>query len=629
MNTSVAITTIFNAVRVSDPLRPPWFNEAESVTREMYGGGDLQYQALYRKYRPQTFGDVIGQAHVTTTLAREVADERVAHAYLFTGPRGTGKTTTARILAKALNCEDRHADGSPCGKCSSCVSIAEGNSLDVMELDAASHNSVDDIRDIKLSVTTVASAATSKRVFVLDEAHMLSKAAGNALLKTLEEPPEHVHFVLATTEPYKLLDTIRSRTQRFDFHPVPVETLAGYLSTIAERESYETEPSALIAIARYAGGSVRDSLSLLEQVAALGSGTADVPGVRRALGLADADAFQQLAGAVAAQDAKSALGLVAEMAASGVDLRRFVSDCIGFFRGVFLAHYAPNLAEIADEPPEVYESWRKAAEIVPATDVLRAVDLLAEALVRLREGREERLMTELAFIKLTRPETSTDPEALISRMDRLERRMGKPGETQTRPAVPAATESTGFQPNAEPGDPAREPTGRAGESAPAENEVDTETDDELSRAAAPLVPEDEPGGTEDHPPIDISFDQLQKIWPGLFGSLRDVLGARRWAFFREAVPAAVERNKIVLEVAHDFHLTSLQQDDAVAPIVAAKAGDLLGGPVKVEFRLKNDGGDGDGDDDEVDLDQLEERPNADADPASLLESELGAQVVDD
>lgn len=602
---------------------------AESVGAELYGGSDLQYQALYRKYRPQTFDDVIGQAHVTTTLAREVADDRVAHAYLFSGPRGTGKTTTARILAKALNCENRNADGSPCSVCSSCVSIAEGNSLDVMELDAASHNSVDDIREIKLSVTTVASAATSKRVFVLDEAHMLSKAAGNALLKTLEEPPEHVHFVLATTEPYKLLDTIRSRTQRFDFHPVPVEELAGYLSTIADRESYKTDPSALIAIARHAGGSVRDSLSLLEQVAALGSGTADVTGVRRALGLADSEAFQRLAEAVAGEDAKAALELVAELAASGVDLRRFVAECIAFFRGVFLAHYAPNLAEIADEPPEVYESWRKAAEMVPSADVLRAVDLLAEALVRLREGREERLMAELAFIKLTRPETATDTEALISRMDRLERRMGKPGEAGPQPkSSEPQPQPQSSQPKPQP---SSEPVPEKSEPSPPTPAPDRSTDEELARAAAPLVSDEGATGDEaddDQPPIDVSFEQLQKVWPGLFGGLRDLLGARRWAFFREAVPAAVERNTIVLEVAHDFHLSSLQQDDAVAPIVAAKASDLLGGPVKVKFRLKSEGGNG-GESDDVDLSDLEERPAADTDPASLLESELGAKVVDD
>jgi DNA polymerase-3 subunit gamma/tau len=593
-------------LRLTAPNYPitAWAPGGESVTLCLYGVIVLHYQALYRKYRPQTFDDVIGQAHVTTTLSREVADGRVAHAYLFTGPRGTGKTTTARILAKALNCENRNADGSPCNRCNSCTSITEGNSLDVMELDAASHNSVDDIRDIKLSVTTVASAATSKRVFVLDEAHMLSKAAGNALLKTLEEPPEHVHFVLATTEPYKLLDTIRSRTQRFDFHPVPVESLAGYLSSIADKEGYKTDPAALIAISRHAGGSVRDSLSLLEQVAALGAGTADVGGVRRALGLADSEAFQRLAEAIAAQDAKSALELVAELAASGVDLRRFVSECIGFFRGVFLAHYAPNLAEISDEPPEVYESWKKAAELVPSTDVLRAVDLLAEALIRLREGREERLMTELALIKLTRPETATDPQALISRMDRLERRIGKPAEVAPTSVLAAAASG-----------PRREPAKEAAES------------DELARAAAPLVAEAEDDAPEPAP-IDISFEQLQRVWPGLFGGLRDLLGARRWAFFREAIPAAVEGNTIILEVAHDFHLSSLEQDDAVAPIVAAKAGDLLGGTVRVRFRLKSDSG-ADGDDDRVDISQLQERPDAVTDPASLLESELGAKVVDD
>jgi DNA polymerase-3 subunit gamma/tau len=585
----------------------------ESVGTALYGGGDLEYQALYRKYRPQTFDEVIGQAHVTTTLAREVTEGRVAHAYLFTGPRGTGKTTTARILAKALNCSNRNADGSPCNECESCLAITEGTSLDVLELDAASHNSVDDIRDIKVSVTTVASAATSKRVFVLDEAHMLSKAAGNALLKTLEEPPEHVHFVLATTEPYKLLDTIRSRAQRFDFHPVPIEDLAGYLSSIADKEGYKTDAPALIGIARHAGGSVRDSLSLMEQVAALGAGTVDTTGVRRALGLADSEALMRVAEAVAAQDAKAGLELVAELAADGVDLRRFVSESLGFFRGMFLAHYAPNLPEISDEPPEVYDAWKKAASMVPPGEVLRAVDLLAEALVRLREGREERLMTELAFIKLTRPETATDPEALIARMDRLERRMGKPGE---KPVAPKPVVSGETLSEASVGKERHETPERA------------ETDDELIEAAAPLVPE-EPAKEEEPKPaaIDITFEQLQKIWPGLFGSLRDVLGARRWAFFREAVPADVEGNTIVLEVAHEFHLSSLEQDDAVSKIVATKASDLFGSPIKVKFRAKAGGVIDDSEDDVVDMTQLEERPETD--PTSLLTSELGAEVVED
>jgi DNA polymerase-3 subunit gamma/tau len=571
----------------------------------------LEYQALYRKYRPQTFDDLIGQGHVTTTLAREVAEGRVAHAYLFTGPRGTGKTTTARIIAKSLNCENRLPNGEPCNECSSCVAITEGTSLDVLELDAASHNSVDDVRDIQMSVTTVASAPTSKRVFVLDEAHMLSKAAGNALLKTLEEPPDHVHFVLATTEPYKLLDTIRSRTQRFDFHPVPVEDLAGYLSNIADREGYRAEPSALVAIARHASGSVRDALSLLEQVSALGAGDVELAGVRRALGLADSEAFEIVAEALASHDAKAALELVAQLAADGVDLRRFVAECVAYFRGVFLAHYAPNLAEIVDEPAEVYEAWVKTAEMLPASEVLRAVDLLGEALLRLREGREERLMTELAMIKLTRPETASDPEALIARMDRLERRMGKPADPPAIGEIGTVGPKAGDSDSKEPPQPS------------------ADVDEELAQAAAPLVVEEEAETEEPEKPAkDITLEQLQKVWPGLFGGLRDVLGARRWAFFRETVPGDVSGNTIILEVAHEFHLAALEEDDAVSKIVATKAGDLLGSPVKVRFRAKAGQG-SDGGNEELDISDLEERPDLETDPTALLASELGAEIVDD
>lgn len=609
----------------------------------------MEYQALYRKYRPQSFDEVVGQGHVTATLAREVAENRVAHAYLFAGPRGTGKTTSARILAKALNCENRHPDGSPCNECESCTSIIEGSSLDVMELDAASHNSVEDIRDIRVSVTTVASHAGSKRVFILDEAHMLSKAAGNALLKTLEEPPDHVHFVLATTEPYKLLDTIRSRSQRFDFHPIPVEALAAHLGRIADLEGYTSDPSALVAVARHAAGSARDSLSLLEQVAALGDGTIDLAGVRRALGLAHSEAYNRMAGAIGSHDATSALHLVAELAAEGVDLRRFVAEGVAFFRGVFLAHYAPNLEEIADEPSDVLEAWRKTAASLPAADVLRAVDVLGEALIRLREGREERLMIELALIKLTRPEVTSDPDALAARIGRLERKvetmdeshahapgveadMARPAPTPQSATAPERMESAAeTSPEAEIQEASSSAASSTEEPVPPDAEkaagaVDSEQTPEPAAAKA-----DEPEAAAAPP---LQFGQLQSIWPGLFGSLRDVLGARRWALFREVVPAGVEGATLILHVPHLFHLEQLQEDPAVGRVVATKAGDLLGRPVNVRFESPSgeaasptqpDAGD------EIDLasEQLFEGPTEEGDPAALLAAELGAELVED
>lgn len=585
-------------------------------------GPCMDYQALYRKYRPQSFDDVVGQGHVTATLAREVAEGRVAHAYLFAGPRGTGKTTTARILAKALNCGNRAADGAPCGRCESCLAITEGSSLDVMELDAASHNSVEDIRDIRVSVTTVASHAGSKRVFILDEAHMLSKAAGNALLKTLEEPPAHVHFVLATTEPYKLLDTIRSRSQRFDFHPIPIEGLAAHLSRVAEQEGYTADPASLVAVARHAAGSARDALSLLEQVAALGDGTVDVGGVRRALGLADSETYTRLAEAIAGHDATAALHLVAELAADGVDLRRFVAEGVAYFRGVFLAHYAPNLEEIADEPGDILDAWKKTAASLPAGDVLRSVDLLGEALLRLREGREERLMVELAVIKLTRPEVTSDPDALASRIGRLERRLdtqGEPGPAPSPQAPPAAEVSR----------PPSEPTG-AEPRAPVVEAADAPSD-ATGEASESAVDESRP--IDQDPPLD--FSQIQSVWPGLFGGLRDILGARRWALFREVVPIAVEGSALVLNVPHQFHLEQLQEDPAVAKVVATKASDMLGRPVEIRFVS----GDADGstpsgasaDPSEIDLasEQLFDGPTTETDPTQLLADELGAELVDD
>jgi len=593
----------------------------------------VEYQALYRKYRPQRFDDIIGQRHVTETLAREVQERRVAHAYLFAGPRGTGKTTAARILAKALNCTNLGKDGEPCNVCNSCVAVTEGSSLDVIELDAASHNSVDDIRDIRVSVTTVASVGGAKRIFILDEAHMLSKAAGNALLKTLEEPPPHVHFVLATTEPYKLLDTIRSRSQWFDFHNVGVEVLGGYLERIGNAEKYQVEPSALTAVARHARGSVRDALSLLEQVAALGDGSVEVRGVNRALGLPDSEVYANLARAVVQQDARVAIELVAALSAEGVDLRRFVTEGIAFFRGVFLAHYAPNLAEVTDEPADVLEEWTTVAKELPAPDVLRMVDHLAEALLRLREGREERLMVEITLLKLTRPQTAGDPASMLARIEQLEQKVRRLGATPSvvTMASPALSDSAAGETEA-----FQTPDGvSVADEAPSISDELLPSEPDGEQSELPATPPEE--ATTLGPLADLTIGQFESVWPALVAGVRDDLGPRRQALFREASPGSVEGSTVTLILPDhlSFHLEQLQADDLVKRVVQARAAELLGGSIRIQFRSGSQPGD---DTSRSEPDETESLPNkhqmlespaTTTDPDALVEGLLGGQVIEE
>jgi len=581
----------------------------------------VQYRALYRKYRPQRFDEVIGQDHVIDTLTREVVDGKVAHAYLFAGPRGTGKTTTARLVAKALNCENRGADGEPCNECASCLGISAGTSLDVIELDAASHNKVDDVREIRINVGTVAAAAGARRVYILDEAHMLSRAVGNALLKTLEEPPEHVVFVLATTEPYKLLDTIRSRAQRFDFHQVATEHLVRYLAEIAEREGFSTTPDGLTQVAAHAGGSVRDAMSLLEQVAALGGGTVDAAGVGRALGTADDEAFAGLVAAIAEQNAPEALGIVARLSSQGSDLRRFVSDAVGFLRGIFLAQYAPNLEEVADEPPETLDRWRAQAGLISSADLLRTIDLFAVALDQLRDGREERLVVELTVLKATRPETSVDGPALTTRLDRIERRVRElesgtpPSESAvaTPPPPPGAETVAASSADADP-------PGEAGAQGP-----------------APMaVPEDEEDAAEPAPnpesSVDVTLSDFTTAWPAIVARVRTDVGPRRHALLKEATPTAVAGGVVTFEVPDHlhFHLEQLRSDDELQRIVTDLAAELCGAAVRLQFTAGN-GGEAAPEPEPQrapDKDRMEDAANDDADdPTRLVTDLLGGEIV--
>lgn len=593
-----------------------------------------EYRALYRKYRPQRFGDVVGQDHVTETLANEVRAKRVAHAYLFAGPRGTGKTSTARILAKALNCTDRGEDGEPCSVCPSCLGIIQGTSMDVIELDAASHNKVEDVREIRANVGTVASAGGARRVYILDEAHMLSRAASNALLKTLEEPPEHAHFVLATTEPYKLPDTIRSRTQRFDFHPIGSEALIAHLERVATAEGMKTNHESLALITRHAGGSARDALGLLEQVSALGGGVVESRGVTRALGLADADAFGTLVESIASQSAADGLMLISSLASEGTDLRRFVSDSIEFFRGVFLAQYAPNLEEIVDEPAEVLEEWRGIGRKLPPTDVLRCIDRLGEALVELRDGREERLVVELAIIQMTRPETSPDPGALAARIDRVEERVRLLHERAG--AAAAAPQSSAPAPRPAEPEPAVEAVEDSPPEPPSLKVVPDATSDDPEERVEPIAsPPSEPVQAAASP----TLDAVDSAWPAIMAKVRDEAGMRRHALFREVRPVAVEGNRLILELpAHlPFHLAQLGEDDHLNAVVTAAASEALGGNVRLEYRSA----DGDAslahpvepeeqpDEPVPDKDQLLDASDSENDPTDLVIDLLGGEVIDE
>ncbi len=531
----------------------------------------MDYRALYRKYRPQVFGEVIGQEHVTRTLVREARERRVAHAYLFAGPRGTGKTSTARILAKAINCEDAREDGEPCDRCATCRAISAGSSLDVQELDAASHNSVENIREIRVQVTMVAAGPSAHRVFILDEAHMLSTAACNALLKTLEEPPPNVHFILATTEPYKLLDTIRSRSQRFDFHPVPAPVLTRHLTWVSEQEGYEVGEGGLETIARHAAGSVRDSLSLLEQVAALGDGRVDTEGVERALGVAGQETMTILVRAVADRDAPAVLSLVARLDSRGVNLRSFISDGIGFFRGVYLAHHLPDPGAVSDEPPEVIEDWKETARILPVADVNRVVDQLGEALIKIREGREERLMLEMALLWIVRPETSIHPAALLRRIEALEARIGQDGAmlvpSDRRPGYspPSADTPSVTKP--------RPPKPIAASQPPRQRQGPVP-------AASPPVPTVDPSPAPGGGPL--TFQRLLKLWPEVVAGFSGMDAA----LLRPTRPGALEGERLVVDCEDPFRRDRLQERNA-ATRLNDEIERLTGQKVRVEFVVRD------------------------------------------
>ncbi|MDO4460032.1 MAG: DNA polymerase III subunit gamma/tau [Clostridia bacterium] len=386
----------------------------------------MAYKVLYRKYRPSRFADVVGQPQVTETLKSEIVANRVSHAYLFTGSRGTGKTTCAKILAKAVNCE-HPVNGDPCGECETCKGLDNGSILDVVELDAASNNGVDDIRDI-IEQVNFTPTNTKYRVYIIDEVHMLSGAAFNALLKTLEEPPSHVIFILATTEVHKLLPTILSRCQRFDFRRISPEDIAGRLEWVCEQEGATIDHEAALKIARIADGGMRDALSILDQC--LGrSAHVDEAVVDATAGSADTGYLFDLAECVKNRDSSKALQIVADLHAESKDMSRLCTELTDHFRDLMLIKTVDNLKILRQMINKSDSEFKKLEDqaishSMEMSIVLHSMDTLRNALDRMRFGNQ-RIEMEMAMVRLCSPQLDSSAEALIRRIEALE--SGKKG----------------------------------------------------------------------------------------------------------------------------------------------------------------------------------------------------------
>ena len=392
---------------------------------------EKQYQSLYRKYRPQGPNEVLGQEHVIRGLMGAVREGRLAHAFLFCGPRGTGKTSTARILAKMVNCEHGPTP-EPCGVCDQCVSIREGQHLDVVEIDAASHGGVDDARDLREKAPT-APVQGREKVYIIDEAQRLSREAFDALLKVFEEPPVGVRFILATTEPHKMPATIIGRTQRFDFRRLPADNITELLQRVAKEEGMTLTEDAAQSIARQTEGSARDALSLLDQASVLGAERIDDAVIALLIGSGRTDVQYALGDAVAVGDAKGVFELVNGLVQQGQDIRHVTSEALTHFRNLLLVRTAPGQHDLLDVSDEEAERLAVQAGKYSAPELARIIALLLAAQTDMRWTTSPRLSLELALVRATIPEADEQPAGLVSRLERLERIAGV-----TSPAEPAA-----------------------------------------------------------------------------------------------------------------------------------------------------------------------------------------------
>ena len=382
----------------------------------------MSYTALYRKFRPDNFDDVKGQDHIVTTLTNQIKADRIGHAYLFCGTRGTGKTTVAKILAKAVNCQ-HPVNGSPCGECEMCKAIQAGTSMNVIEIDAASNNGVDNIREIREEVAYRPTEGKYK-VYIIDEVHMLSPGAFNALLKTLEEPPSYVIFILATTEAHKIPITIMSRCQRYDFHRISIDTIADRLDQLLKIENVQAEEKALRYVAKAGDGSMRDALSLLDQCIAFYLGeTLTYDKVLEVLGAVDTEVFSHLLRQILKGDVTGAIRTLEDLIVGGRELGQFVGDFTWYLRNLLLVKTSENPEEAIDVSSENLKLLREESEMVDVETLMRYIRILSDLSSQIRYSTQKRVLIEIALIKLCRPAMETNLDSVLDRIRVLEQRM--------------------------------------------------------------------------------------------------------------------------------------------------------------------------------------------------------------
>jgi DNA polymerase-3 subunit gamma/tau len=559
--------------------------------------------SLYRKYRPARFEDIIGQDHVARTLVNAIKSDRVSHAYLFAGPRGTGKTSTAKILAMALNCEagQGHATPTPDGTCARCEAIRRGSAMDVIEMDAASNRGIDDIRDLRDKVH-FAPVEGRMKVYIVDEVHMLTPEAFNALLKTLEEPPVHAVFVLATTEPHKVPATILSRCQRFDFRRPSITEVVGVLSAVAEQEGIGAAEPALLVIARAAGGSFRDALGILDQLATYSGGKITLQEALDIMGMVRHDLLFETVDLVRENDTRGALLLVERLNQGGTDCTQFIKDLLGHLRDIYVVSHTEEMPASIAATEEQLERLRSQAAYASTDQVVSFIDRLGEALRSIRQGSDPRLELELALIKTTVPAGREGPGAPPS-LGRVRAAVPAPAAAVDQPAAarpasaPTLAEDTGS------------PVPATGPSA------DSET------PAAAVTAEEPPS-----PPtaaVKPDIDHLRRAWPVVLEAVKK-RQAGLSAVLGEGLPESLDADTLIIRFPAGYGFQASQVAKGDNPRVIGEAlREVTGKQLSISARLAVDEGEKAGAADE------DARILSRDEVIRVLKREFNAQLFDD